>query len=232
MNLPNLQWKSPRLEPLEKPNLERAIWRAKKLLSEVIFDISWLEGNPHTLPEIQTVLDGITVGGRRLSEQNQILNIKAAFDHLFELAANFSPTKKTACVLQSLAAKGEALEEGVFRTGPVGIAGTEYKPPAEDALEHIYDETIAGLKKIDHPVEKAMALFLSIARNQFFWDGNKRTGRLLMNGILLNAGQDIITIPAKHQLEFNTKMIRFYESGEATEMMEMLAPLQIKSRFS
>lgn len=231
-HLPNLRWESPELPEVEAPDLVRAIWRAKKLLAEVVYDITWLEGNPHTLPEIQTVLDGITVGGRRLSDQNQILNTKAAFDLLFQLAPDFEPTKATACALQALAAKGEALEEGVFRTGAVGIAGTDYRPPPAERLDELYAETIRGAKALMHPVERGIALFLAVARHQFFWDGNKRTGRLLMNGALLRAGQDIITIPARRQLDFNTGMLRFYESGDGTEMMAMLAPLQIRSRFS
>jgi Fic family protein len=34
----------------------------------------------------------------------------------------------------------------------------------------------------------AISLFLQMARIQFFYDGNKRTGRLMMNGVLLTNG--------------------------------------------
>ncbi|CZR83213.1 hypothetical protein CDFC105_43918 [Clostridioides difficile] len=34
-----------------------------------------LENNPFTFPEVQTLLDGITVGGHKLSDQNQILTV-------------------------------------------------------------------------------------------------------------------------------------------------------------
>ena len=34
-----------------------------------------LEGNPFTFPEVQTLLDGVTVGGHRLSDQEQIMNL-------------------------------------------------------------------------------------------------------------------------------------------------------------
>ena len=39
---------------------------------------------------------------------------------------------------------------------------------------------------------------------QFFWDVNKRTGRFMMNGILLAQGFPIINVPSKRQQEFNT----------------------------
>ena len=86
-------------------------------------------------------------------------------------------------------------------------------------------------EQIVNPFERAMAVFLYMARTQCFWDGNKRTGRLLMNGILLQSGQDIISVPPSHQPEFNEKMIRFYESADATEMMRLLSGLQIRYRF-
>jgi hypothetical protein len=35
----------------------------------------------------------------------------------------------------------------------------------------------------------------------------------MMNGILLNSGYPVLNIKAKDKLEFNTKMIAFYENG-------------------
>ena len=61
-----------------------------------------------------------------------------------------------------------------------------------------------------------------MARNQFFYDGNKRTGRLMMNGIILSAGYEAISIPAKRKQAFNEKMIRFYNSGDTIEMLEFI----------
>ena len=42
----------------------------------------------------------------------------------------------------------------------------------------------------------ACVAFLFGSLHQFFWDGNKRTARLMMNGILLSEGYDAISIPA------------------------------------
>ncbi len=115
---------------------------------------------------------------------------------------------------------------------PLALKAAMSHPNLPVRLPELYGTTLAELERFPHPLERGIALFLSTARNQFFWDGNKRTGRLLMNGTLLHAGQDIITIPARNQLEFNTKMLAFYDSGDGTEMLEMLSGLQIKSRFA
>ena len=57
----------------------------KQMISEFVYDTGNLENNPFTFPEVQTLLDGITVGGHKLSDQNQILNIKSSWDYIVNL---------------------------------------------------------------------------------------------------------------------------------------------------
>jgi Fic family protein len=215
------------------PDTRRAIWRAKKLFAEILHDITVMEGNPFTIPEIQTLLDGITVGGRKVSDAQQVLNQKDSLLALFEMAeqGRFALTPEVALRLQSLVARGEALEEGVFRTGKVTISGTSYLPPVGLDLRQAFTAMAAQAEHIKNLFERAMAVLLFVARAQCFWDGNKRTGRLLLNGLLLQSGQDIISIPAAKRQEFNEKMIRFYETAEATEMMAFLSQCLIRSKF-
>ena len=49
-------------------SVERAAFRYKQSLTEFVYDASALEGNPFTDPEVQTLMDGVTVGGRKLSD--------------------------------------------------------------------------------------------------------------------------------------------------------------------
>jgi Fic family protein len=72
------------------------------------------------------------------------------------------------------------------------------------------------------PFEGGLAMFLFGAYFQFFFDGNKRTSRHMMNGWLMRHGYNPISIPAARALEFNSKMVRFYHSKDATEMMIFL----------
>ena len=71
-------------------SVERAIFRYKQSLAQFVFDASSLEGNPFTYPEVQTLMEGITVGGRKLSDQQQVLNLKEAAKELFELVKSNS----------------------------------------------------------------------------------------------------------------------------------------------
>lgn len=52
-----------------KPDKSKAIMLARRQLSEFDCDAVNLEGINFTLPEIQTLLDGITAGRHKLSDQ-------------------------------------------------------------------------------------------------------------------------------------------------------------------
>jgi hypothetical protein len=66
------------------PNRGKALMLAKRQLSELVCDAVNLEGIPFTLPEIQTLLDGVTVGGQKVSDQEIALNHAAAWRQLFK----------------------------------------------------------------------------------------------------------------------------------------------------
>jgi len=211
--------------PLLAPKgLERACFRLQKLFPEYIFNTVYLEDNPFTFPEVQTLLEGITVGGHKLEDQQQVLNQSKSIKQLLTLVKKkrFALDKSTYCQLHSLVAFEETLEWGVFRSGEVSIAGTLYKPPLANQLDAIFNQGIEYLNSIANPLERAIAMFLFGSLNQFFYDGNKRTSRLMMNGILLSNGFDAINVPAKKKLEFNQSMIAFYDTQQADQIMDFM----------
>ncbi len=222
------------LQELSEPNIERVCFRAKKAFEQIIFDTVKLEGNPYTFPEVKTLLEGITVGGHKLSDEKQILNQAESWKRLFEKVKDqsFRVDKETFCELHDIAGEEEALTWGKFRDGAVSIAGTEHKPPPADQLDEIFSIGVDCLNRIENPLAKAMAFFLFGSIHQFFYDVNKRASRLMMSGVLLSSGYDAINIPAKRQLEFNEKMVRFYDTGDGTEMMEFLASCSLDPKLA
>ena len=203
-----------------KPNIALAIQLAKRDVPTLVYDAVNLEGVAMTLPEVQTILDGITVGGHRISDQNMALNQAKTWQTIFDCAKSGTFLFKidTALLVHQIAAKEEALEWGKFRTGFVSITGSEHEPPAPQALNQKWQEIETLVNQQTDIYDCAISAFLYIARNQFFWDVNKRTGRFMMNGILLAAGYPIINVPAKRQQEFNTLMLDFYASGNMQTM--------------
>ena len=126
------------------------------------------------------------------------------------------------CALHAIAAKEEAMEWGHFRSGGVTIAGTEYMPPAADRLPSLFAMMTQKMLALEDIYDQAIFLFLSMARNQFFYDVNKRMGRFMMNGLLLSSGYPALNLPARRQLEFNQLMLHFYDSGDTQPMNRFL----------
>ncbi len=217
-------------------SIQRVSFRFHRMLPEFVWDASMLEGNPFTFPEVKTLLDGVTVGGRKISDQEQVLNLAESSKHLLALVkgGQFTVTKAIFTELHSIVARNEALEWGVFRgegqeanyTPDVGLGELGRYTPLSTVsgapeLNRVFQEGLLALDAYE-PFEKAMAFFLFGALQQFFFDGNKRTARFMMNGVLMSSGIDAISVPAGKVQEFNEKIVRFYLTKDATEMMAFL----------
>jgi len=218
-------------------SLERVCFRLQRMLPEFVWDAAALEGNPFTFPEVKTLLDGVTVGGRKLSDQEQVLNLGYSSKRLLACvkAKTFTLSKPLFAELNALVARHEALEWGVFRgegqehhyTPDVALGEHgRYTPlptrPGAPDLNRVFSAGIAALQACP-PFERGCAFFLFGALQQFFFDGNKRTSRMMMNGILMSNGLDAISIPAARAQDFNENMVRFYLTRQADEMMQFLA---------
>ena len=225
------------LVPREIPRAsqERIAFRFRRMLPEYVWDAGVLEGNPFTFPEVKTLLEGVTVGGRKLSDQEQILNLAESAKYLVDLLKRrqFSLDKCTFCALQGLVAQHETLEWGHFRgegkethfTPDVALGERgRFTPlptePGATRLNKVFEDGVGSLHRdVLNPFERAAAFFLFGALQQFFFDGNKRTSRYMMNGILMSEGIDAISIPAVRAGEFNSRMVDFYTTRNATDMM-------------
>ena len=206
--------------------MNKTMWMAKKMLPEYVFDTTQLEGNPMTFPEVQTLLDGITVGGHRISDAQQVLNLKEAWQKAFSYAnkSTLIIDKSLYLNVHSSVAKEEAMEWGIFRSGSVGIAGTtSYVAPDATALDDIFEKELPPILSIKNTEERAIRLFLWGAYNQFFWDGNKRTSRIIANIILMHDDAGIFNIKAKDIVEFNALMVDFYNTNDIDCIYSFLA---------
>ena len=218
-------------------SIERVCFRFHKMLPEFVWDASVLEGNPFTFTEVKTLLDGVTVGGRKISDQEQILNLAESSKRLREMVRNgqFELSKPAFTELNGIVARKETLEWGLFRgegqeirytpdvaLGESGRYTALPTLPGAPELNRVFREGVAALQACE-PFERATAFFLFGALQQFFFDGNKRTSRFMMNGVLMSHGIDAISIPAAKAKEFNERMVRFYLSKDGTEMIVFLA---------
>lgn len=219
-------------------SVERAVFRMHKALAEFVWDASVLEGNPFTFPEVQTLLDGVTVGGRKISDERQVLNLADSARELLRLVRErrFALDKATSDRLHAITARDEAFDAGFFRGEgseqhltpgvALGEFGRYLPPQTQPGGENLRTLHARGLAAITTelaaPYEQAVAYFLFGALQLFYFDGNKRTARYMMNGHLMSHGIDAISVPARRAREFNTLMVDFYRSKIATRIVAFL----------
>jgi Fic family protein len=223
-------------------SVERAVWRFLRSLPEFVWDAAVLEGNPFTYPEVQTLLDGITVGGRKISDERQVLNLAEAARELARLVKDgrFRLAKDITDGLDLLVARDEALESGHFRgegretlTPGVNLGqhGRHSPPPTErggENLRRIYARGVQFIvAELDDVFEQSIAYFLFGAMQQFYFEGNKRTSRFMMNGHLMSHGMDAISVPAARRQEFNTEMVEFFRHKDGDGMFRFLTSCRL-----
>lgn len=231
-----ISWGDFDVDHIKDGGVDRARHRLRSHLPELVWNAAALEGNNFTLPEVKTLLDGVTVGGRKIDDQRQIVALSEAFNLLDELVGSggFSLTKSVSDELHAIVARHEAIESGMFRGegeatggGTVRLArggvvpGTSHGEGGELLREH-YADLVDYLRRLDDPRRRALLYFAAASRRQFYFDGNKRTARLMMAGELMSSGNDVVSVPFARKLEFNNALDQMFETDDATELLRFL----------
>jgi Fic family protein len=222
---------------IQPSTVDRARARLRAQLPTVVWDAAALEGNTFTLPEVRTLLDGVTVAGKRVEEAQQILALSDAFNELDTLVGSgqFRLDKQTSDRLHELLARHEAIESGGFRGEGSAVGGGHVRlsnGTRVDGIDHgpggrllidRFDRLTEFVAHESDPRIAALAYFAAATRSQFYFDGNKRTARLMSAGHLMMNGFDAVSVPAARRLEFNHALDRLFSTDDATEVMALLA---------
>jgi len=189
----------------------------KKELERLVIELSWksskIEGNTYTLLETEKLILENKVAPNKTKEETQmILNHKEAFDFIHENAERFKTlNKRNLEELHKILVKNLGVNF-CLRKKPVGVIGSVYHP-----LDNIYQitEAIEGLgKKISQtktPYDKSFLALIGLSYIQPFEDGNKRTGRLMTNAILLAYGLAPLSYRSIDENEYREALLVFYE---------------------
>ncbi len=232
----------PSFDAIQPVSVDRALWRWGKTMPSFVWDSAVLEGNAFTYPEVQTLMDGVTVGGHTIHDEDQVLALSDSARTLDAMvrSAVFSLTKQSADALNAIVSRRESLEPGHFRgegnivtnvSVNLGERGT-YQPPATQPGGHnlvrLHTGIVARCQAIAHPFERAVAYNLAMCRLQAYYDGDRRTARLMMNGELMAHGYDAVSVPAKARLDYNMLMVDFYATGDGTRLMKYMRDLWVE----
>jgi prophage maintenance system killer protein len=198
-------------------NLSKVL--ADKELQRFVIELSWksskIEGNTYTLLDTERLLnEGIEATGHAKDEAKMILNHKDAFLFIRENEAEFkSLSLRNLEDLHAILIKDLDVIKGI-RKGLVGITGSKYRPldnvhQIKEAIESL-GEAISRAKT---PYDKALLALVGISYIQPFEDGNKRTGRLMANALLLSHGYAPLSYRSVNEDDFKGSMLVFYETN-------------------
>lgn len=182
----------------------------KKLYDvQFTYNSNAIEGNTLTQSETELVLSkGITVGGKTLIEHLEVIGHKDAIDYAETLAQQDKEIGEWEIKqIHNLILRKIAPEEaGRYRQLDVKAAGTNYLYPAHFLISQLMKDFIDWLNSETgqnlHPVEYATIAHYRFVSIHPFRDGNGRTGRLLMNLLLLRTGYPIVIISNQQRQDY------------------------------
>jgi len=203
-------------------SVDENIFLAKKLVAQSIYNSAKMEGVNTTFPETEAILGGINVPSARLDDITVILNLRDAWRVLLDDFENIKIDLEFIERLNENVSRNESLEWGKLRSGQVGIAGTDHRPPVPDRSKTVRDIRKIVDDAINSTTEKAIKLMLYIMYNQLFWDGNKRTATLAANAVLIRGGAGVLSVADSDVVEFNRLLSEYYNSGEASKLMRFI----------
>lgn len=198
---------------------EQNVFIAKRNIVDYIWKSANLEGIDVTYSETQAIYDSGVVNGLTVDKIITINNLKYAWQFILE-NDEIDYDFRILCHLHKLTCDKLVLDQnlGRLRTTPVNIGGTSWKPdfPFESQIKEELEQLL-NQPEITK-TEMAIEIMLWIMRRQMFIDGNKRVAMLFANKIMIDNGCGIITISQENQSMFFEKLIKFYETGDNTDL--------------
>jgi len=181
--------------PLTEGELKRL---QEEFLLEFTYNSNAIEGNTLTLQETAMVLEGITIDKKPLKDHLEAIGHKEAFDFIKELVSDkIRISERVIKDIHSLVLMDRREDKGVYRRIPVRIMGAENQPPQPYMVPVLMEELVReheSQRKEMHVIEAAARFHLNFESIHPFIDGNGRTGRLLLNFELMQAGYPPINV--------------------------------------
>jgi len=199
----------------------------KKELERLTIELSWkssrIEGNTYTLLDTEKlILENKEAVGKTKEETQMILNHKEAFQLVYENKNLFKEiTRRNLEETHKLLVKNLSVGLGL-RKSPVGVSGSLYRP-----LDNIYqieqalNDLTKTIKRLKTPYAKAMMTLLGISYIQPFEDGNKRTGRIMADALLMADNCAPLSYRSVNEKNYKEATLVFYELNSITSFKKI-----------
>lgn len=208
--------------PLTQSELRRL---QEEFLVEFTYNSNAIEGNTLTLRETALVLEGVTIDKKPLKDHLEAVGHRDAFLYIGQLVTDkASMSEKIIKDIHSLVLMDRPDDKGVYRRIPVKIMGAYHEPPQPYLVPVQMEQLIAGQKDTKrHPIENAAMFHLDFEGIHPFIDGNGRTGRLLLNLMLMQQGYPPIDVKFADRKRYYACFDSYYKDKTASSMIDMVA---------
>ena len=191
----------------------------RKEMERLGIDLAWkssqIEGNTYSLLETERLLrEKETASGKTKDEAIMLLNHKDALDFILDVPDYLQPLKVNRIEdIHSILTKELGVERNI-RHRRVGITGTNYRPlDNEFQIREALEDSVRLINSKSVVFDKALLALVLLSYIQAFTDGNKRTARIVSNGILIANGYCPISFRTVDSIDYKKAMLLFYEQN-------------------
>lgn len=192
---------------------------------EYTYNSNAIEGNTLTLQETAMVLEGITIDKKPLKDHLEAVGHRDAFLFIQDLVRNNIPFSESIIKqIHTLVLMDRPEDRGKYRRIPVRIMGAYHVPPDPLLVPEKMENLLAEFKynKKMHPIERAVLFHLKFEGIHPFVDGNGRTGRLLLNLMLMQEGYPPINIKYSDRKRYYEAFDAYYRDGNISIMLSIV----------
>ena len=199
----------------------------RKEMERLGIDLSWkssqIEGNTYSLLETERLLkEKQTANGKTKEEAVMLLNHKDALDFILDVPDYLTQLSLPRIEeIHALLVKELGVERSI-RHRRVGITGTNYQPlDNEFQIREALKDTCQLINSKTDVFEKALLALLLLSYIQAFTDGNKRTARIISNGILIANNYCPISFRSVDSIDYKKAMLMFYEQNNVAAFKQI-----------
>lgn len=206
----------------------------EEFLIEYTYNSNAIEGNTLTLQETALVLEGVTIDKKPLKDHLEAVGHRDAFLYVQDLVKDKVPFSESIIKqIHTLVLMNRPEDRGVYRRIPVRIMGAYHVPSdpilVPEQMENLIAE-FAGNNKL-HPIERAALFHLKFEGIHPFVDGNGRTGRLILNLMLMQAGYPPINVKYSDRKRYYEAFDSYYRDNDKSIFIHLIGEL-LKEQLS
>jgi Fic family protein len=197
---------------------------------EMTYNSNSIEGNSLTLKETYLVIsEGITIKNKPLKDHLEAKDHYEALEFLADMVQHEKHHTISETLIRTLhqlvVRETEREWAGKYRNSNVFIMGASHKPPEAFLVPQQMRALVQWWKnnhKKLHPIETASILHHKFVHIHPFFDGNGRTGRLLMNVSLMQYGYPL-SIVLKNDRKKYYQVLEKADKGDPEKLVQFIA---------